>query len=49
MPDRDAALDEAVREIAPILADALLRVMLPEEAGQTVDFMETESTHVTAG
>ncbi len=49
MHDHDAVLDEAISEIATILADALLRVMLSEETGQTVDFTETESTHVTAG
>jgi hypothetical protein len=49
MPDRDAALDQAIRETAPILADALLRLLSPESADRLVDLAETESPHVTAG
>ncbi len=49
MPDRDAALDQAIRETAPILADALLRLLFPESAPRQVDSPETESPHVTAG
>ena len=35
MHDRDAALDQAIRETAPILADALLRLLFPESAHPT--------------
>jgi hypothetical protein len=49
MPDRDVALDDAISEIAPILADALLRVLLQETASEAVDFAETERPHVNAG
>ncbi len=49
MHDRDAALDQAIRETAPILADALLRLLFPESATRPFDSAATESPHVTAG
>lgn len=49
MHDLDAALDQAIRETAPILADALLRLLFPESTRRQVDSPETESPHVTAG
>jgi broad specificity phosphatase PhoE len=49
MRERDAALDEAIREVAAILGDALVRLLLPEPAAGQVDFSETERPHVTAG
>ncbi|MBX5473119.1 MAG: hypothetical protein IRZ23_11725 [Acetobacteraceae bacterium] len=49
MRERDAALDQAIREIAAILGDALVRLLLPAPANRQVDFPETESPHVTAG
>lgn len=49
MPDRDTALEETIGEIASILDDAILRVLLRETAGETVDFAETERPHVNAG
>jgi len=45
MRDHDAALDEAIREVAAILGDALVRLLF----STPVDFPETESPHVTAG
>ena len=48
MNDRDDALDQAIRETAPILADALLRLLFPETAHRHVDLAETESPHVSA-
>jgi len=45
MRDRDAALDQAIREVAAILGDAHLRLLFPT----SVDFPETESPHVSAG
>ena len=49
MRDRDAALDQAVREAAAILGDALVRLLFPESASFSVDLPDTESPHVTAG
>jgi hypothetical protein len=49
MRDRDAALDQAIDEIAAILGDALVRLLFPDPAIRQVDFLETESPHVTAG
>ena len=49
MPDPDVALDQAIRETAPILADALLRLLFPESPVRQVDSPETESPHVNAG
>jgi hypothetical protein len=48
MHDRDAELDQAIRETAPILAEALLRLLFPDSAQRLVDLAETESPHVTA-
>ncbi len=49
MRDRDAVLDQAIHEIAAILGDALVRLLLPDLSIRQVDFPETESPHVTAG
>jgi hypothetical protein len=49
MRDHDAALDQAIREVAAILGDALVRLLFPGPAIPQVDFPETESPHVTAG
>jgi hypothetical protein len=49
MRDRDPALDQAIREAAAILGDALVRLLFPESADFRVDLPETESPHVTAG
>jgi len=45
MRDHDAVLDEAIREVAAILGDALVRMLFPTP----IDFPETESPHVSAG
>ena len=49
MSDRDAVLDQAIHEIAAILGDALVRLLLPDPSFRQVDFPETESPHVSAG
>jgi hypothetical protein len=49
MRDHDAALDQAIREVAAILGDALVRLLFPNPALPPVDFPETESPHVSAG
>jgi len=49
MRDRDAVLDQAIREVSAILGEALVRLLLPEPAAGQVDFAETESPHVSAG
>jgi hypothetical protein len=49
MRDHDAALDQAIHEIAAILGDALVRLLFPDPAIPQVDFSETESPYVTAG
>jgi len=49
MRERDAALDQAIREVAAILGDALVRLLFPTPPAGQVDFPETESPHVTAG
>jgi hypothetical protein len=49
MRDRDAALDQAIHEVAAILGDALVRLLFPDPASQSVDFQETESPDGTAG
>jgi len=49
MRDRDAALDQAIHEVAAILGDALVRLLFPDPAGLQVDLPEIESPHVTAG
>ena len=46
MPRRDPALEDAIREIAALLAETYLR-LLPGQPG--VDFPETESPHGTGG
>ncbi len=48
MRDHDAALDQAIHEVAAILGDALVRLLFPDLASRQVDFPETESPHVTA-
>lgn len=49
MRDHDAALDQAIREVAAILGDALVRLLLRDPTNPQVDFPETESPHVSAG
>lgn len=49
MRDRDAVLDQAIREVAAVLGDALVRLLFPDPANRQVDFPETESPHVTGG
>jgi len=49
MRERDAALEQAVAEVAAILGDALVRLIFPTPPVGHVDFPETESPHVTAG
>ena len=49
MRDRDAALDQAIREVAAILGDTLVRLLFPDPPVRQVDFPETESPHVNAG
>jgi len=48
MPDHNPALDDAIHEIANLLATAYLRLRFPDQARQ-VDSPEPESPHVTAG
>jgi hypothetical protein len=48
MPDHDPALDDAIREIANLLATAYLRLRFPDQTRQ-VDSPETERPHVTEG
>ena len=49
MRDRDAALDQAIHEVAAVFGDALVRLLFPDPASQQVDLPEIESPHVTAG
>jgi hypothetical protein len=49
MRERDAMIDQAIREVAAILGDALVRLLFPTPPVGQVDFPETESPHVTAG
>ena len=49
MRDRDAALDQAVHEVAAILGAALVRLLFPHPRRPEVDFPETESPHGNAG
>jgi hypothetical protein len=49
MRDRDAALDQAIREAAAILGEALVRLIFANPTLPPVDFPETESPHVSAG
>jgi len=46
VPRRDPALEDAIREIATLLAEAYLRLLLGQPG---VDFPETESPHGTGG
>jgi len=46
MPRRDPTLADAIREIADLLAEAYLRLLLGQPG---VDFPETESPHETGG
>jgi len=46
MPRRDPALEDAVREIAALVAEAYLRLLLGNPG---VDFPETESPYATGG
>ncbi len=48
MRERDAALDQAIREVAAILGDTLVRLIFPTPLIGQVDFPETESPHGTA-
>jgi hypothetical protein len=48
MPDHDPARDDAIREIANLLATAYLRLRLPDQARQ-VDSPEPGRPHVTEG
>ena len=48
MRDRDAALDQAIQEVAAIFGDALVRLLFPDPASQPVDLPEIESPHVSA-
>ncbi len=48
MREHDAALDTSIHEVAAILGDALVRLLLPAPS-PPVDLPETESPHVTAG
>jgi hypothetical protein len=49
MRPRDAALDQAIHEVAAILGDVLVRLLFPDPASPQVDLPEIESPHVTAG
>jgi hypothetical protein len=49
MRDHDTALDHAIREVAAILGDALVRMTFPPPSTCPVDSSETESLHVNAG
>jgi hypothetical protein len=48
MRDHDATLDQAIHEVSGILGDALVRLLFPDPASQSVDFQETESPDGTA-
>jgi hypothetical protein len=47
MRDHDAALDQAIHEVAAILGDALVRLIFPTPRVGEVDFPETESPSTT--
>ena len=49
MGDRDVALDQAIRDVATILGDALVHLLFLNPPVRPADFPETESPHVTAG
>jgi len=46
MPRRDPVLNEAIREVADLLATAWLRLHLPDLPQCAVEFPETQSPHV---
>jgi hypothetical protein len=48
MPDHDPALDDAIREIAALLATAYLRLRFPIGDQRQLDSPQTESPHGTA-
>ena len=48
MRERDSALENAIGEVAAILGDALVRLIVPELFLSPVDFAETESPDGTA-
>jgi hypothetical protein len=48
MHDHDSARDDAIEQIANLLAAAYLRLRFPDQPSQ-LDSPETESPHVTAG
>ena len=47
MPDRHDALEEAIQQIAALLADAYLRLRLQTKAQKGLASPETPSAHVT--
>ena len=49
MPDRDAALEQAIQQIATLFAEAYLRLRGQVQAQKGLDSPETQSAHVTAG
>jgi hypothetical protein len=49
MPRHDAALDEAIREIAALLAAVYLRLRFADPQQKEVDSAETSRLHVTGG
>ena len=49
MRDHDTALEQAIREVAAILGDALVRLLFSTPPIGQVDFPETESPPVTVG
>jgi hypothetical protein len=46
VPRRDPAIEDAIREIAALLAEAYLRLLFGQPG---VDFPETESPHGAGG
>ena len=48
MPDHDPALEDAIREIAALLATAYLRLRFPIGDQRQLDSPQTESPHGTA-
>jgi hypothetical protein len=49
MHEPDSALDDAIREIAALLATAYLRLRFPVGDQNQLDSPETERPHVNAG
>jgi len=47
MPDADRLVDDAIREIASLLAAAYLRIRYPKSQPNCLDSSETKSRHVT--